>query len=105
MVRVCIAFNVVTRNTLLPGYLKSGTLRAVQYSLKWGTAAFLHSAGTGPPSNAVLGKKEINFARTKAVLTRALKSLTKLLISQFKYTYMSMLKLPINFKGVHFVLW
>lgn len=34
IVRVCIAFNVVTRNILLPCYLRSSTLRAVQYSLK-----------------------------------------------------------------------
>lgn len=69
---------------------------------KWGAAAFLHSAGTRPPSTLFW---KINFAKTKAVLARALKSLTKPLISQFKYMYISILKLPINFKHVHSVLW
>lgn len=63
MVRACIALIVVTRNILLPCYLRSGTLRAVQYSLKWGTAAFLHSAGTGLPSTLLW---KINFAKMKA---------------------------------------
>lgn len=88
-------------NIFLPCYLRSDALRVVQYSLKWGTAAILHSAGTGPPSTLFW---KISFARMKPVLARALKSLTKVLISHFKYMNMSILKWPINFKRVHFVL-
>lgn len=98
---VCTAFSEVPRNILLPCYL-SGTLKVAQHSLKWSTATFFLRASTGPPSTLFWNT---NLARTKAVLARALKSLTKLFISQFGYMYMPMLKLPINFKHVHFVLW
>lgn len=99
---VCSTFSEVPRNILLPCYLRSSTLMVFQYSLKWSTATFQLRASTGPPSILFWNT---NLARTKAVLARALKSLTKLLISQFGYLYMPMLKLPINFKHVHFVLW
>lgn len=98
---VCTAFSEVPRNILLPCYLRSGTLKVVEYSLKCSTATFLSRASIGPPSTLFWNT---NLARTKAALARALKSLTKLLISQFGYMYMSTLKLPINFKRAHFVL-
>lgn len=99
---VCTAFSEAPRNILSPCYLRSGTLKVVQCSLKCSTATFLLKASNGPPPTLFWNT---NLARTKAVLDRALKSLTKLLTSQFGYMYMPMLKLPINFKHVHFVLW
>lgn len=98
MVRDSIAFRAVKGDRQsLALYLRSGTLRT-----QWGAAAFLPSAGTAPPPTAL---RKVNFARTKTVLARALKSLTKLLISPLKYMYASVLKLPINLERAHPALW